>query len=79
MSTTWYELRVNGTLSDRGRGAFHDLGVVTVPPQTIVFGQIDEMADLPELLALCSAMGLEIVSLRRLPEGGRRLPEGGGT
>lgn len=67
MGAARYELRVNGTLSERGRGAFHHLGVVTVPPQTIVFGQLDEATELPELLALCSAMGLEVVSLRRLP------------
>lgn len=67
MGAARYELRVNGTLSDRGRGAFHALGVATVPPQTIVFGPMTEETDLPELLALCSAMGLEVVSLRRLP------------
>lgn len=67
MSAARYELRVNGTLSERGRSAFHALGVATVPPQTIVFGQMDEGTDLPELLGLCSAMGLEVVSLRRLP------------
>ena len=68
MGAARYELRVNGTLSERGRGAFHDLGVAAVPPQTIVYGQMDEVSDLRDLLALCCAMGLEVVSLRRLPE-----------
>jgi hypothetical protein len=67
MGAAQYELRVNGILSDRGRGAFHHLGVATIPAQTIVFGQMNEPCDLQELLALCSAMGLEVVSLRRLP------------
>jgi hypothetical protein len=38
-----------------------------VPAQTIVFGELDEQSDLRDLLALCSSMGLEVVSLERLP------------
>lgn len=68
MGAARYELRFNGTLSDRGRGAFHHLGVATVPPQTIVYGEMAECTDLRDVLALCCAMGLEVVSLRRLPE-----------
>jgi hypothetical protein len=35
--------------------------------QPAVFGELAEQSDLGDLLALCSAMGLEVVSLRRLP------------
>jgi hypothetical protein len=62
-----YEVRVNGTLSERVRGAFPAMDVTPVPAQTIVFGNLPGLADLADILALCSAMGLEVVSVRRLP------------
>jgi hypothetical protein len=67
MARARYEVRVNGTLSERARSAFRALDVASVPAQTIVFGELAEVSDLGDLLALCSAMGLEVVSLRRLP------------
>ena len=67
MVATRYEVRVNGTLSERARSAFCALDVRSVPAQTIVFGELAEQSDLRDLLALCSAMGLQVVSLRRLP------------
>jgi hypothetical protein len=39
---------------------------LSVPPQTIVFGELADQSDLRNLLALCSTMGLEVVSVRRL-------------
>ena len=62
-----YEVRVNGRLSERARGAFPAMNVTSVPTQTIVSGELAEPADLGDLLTLCMAMGLEVVSLRRLP------------
>jgi hypothetical protein len=67
MAHARYEVRVNGQMSERARGAFCGMGVTVVPPQTIVFGELAGPAALGELLAQCSAMGLEVVSLRRLP------------
>jgi hypothetical protein len=63
-----YEIRVNGHLSERARSAFCPMEVQSVPPQTIVFGELDEQSDLCDLLALCSSMGVEVVSLERLPD-----------
>jgi hypothetical protein len=63
-----YEVRVNGRLSERARGAFCTMNVRFVPPQTIMFGELGEQSELCDLLALCSAMGLEVVSLQRLPD-----------
>jgi hypothetical protein len=62
-----YEVRINGRLSERARSAFPAMNVTSVPTQTIVSGELAEPSDLRDLLALCSAMGLEVVSLRRLP------------
>jgi hypothetical protein len=63
-----YEVRLNGVLSERARSAFHALDVALIPPQTIVFGDLAETTDLADVLALCRAMGLEVVSVRRLPD-----------
>ena len=62
-----YEVRVSGRLSERVRSAFCEMDVRDVPTQTIIFGELAEPSDLRDLLALCSAMGLQVVSLQRLP------------
>ena len=62
-----YEVRVNGRLSERARGAFPAMDVTSVPAQTIMSGELAEPSGLGDLLALCMAMGLEVVSLHRLP------------
>lgn len=69
MGTARYEVRVSGRLSERAQGAFCGMNVQvrSIPPQTIMFGELCEQSDLCALLALCSALGLEVVSLQRLP------------
>ncbi|MCU1629091.1 MAG: hypothetical protein JWP64_4040 [Pseudonocardia sp.] len=62
-----YEVCVSGRLSERARGAFCSLEVQAVPPQTILFGVLRDQSDLHALLTLCSDMGLEVLSLQRLP------------
>ena len=70
-----YEVRVNGSLSERARSAFPAMNVTSIPTQTIVFGELAEPSDLRDLLARCNAMGIEVLSLRRLP-GEAATPEG---
>ena len=74
MAHARYEVRVNGRLSDRARGAFSAMDVTAVPTQTIVVGQLAAPSDLGDLLARCMAMGLEILSIRRLPGEGSPHP-----
>ena len=62
-----YEIRVNGRLSERARSAFPAMDVTSIPTQTIVFGELAGPTDLRDLLARCNAMGIEVLSLRRLP------------
>lgn len=62
-----YEVRVSGWLSERARNAFCEMEVRAVPPQAVMFGEQGDPADLRDLVARCSAMGLEVVSLPRLP------------
>ena len=44
MAPARYEVRVNGALSERARDAFSALDVRSVPPQTIVFGELAEQS-----------------------------------
>jgi hypothetical protein len=67
VGNTRYEVRVNGSLSERARSAFPAMNVTSIPMQTIVFGELAEPSDLGDLLARCNAMGIEVLSLRRLP------------
>ena len=67
-----YEVRVSGRLSDGARGAFCTMQVRDVPTETVIFGELADPSGLREILALCSEMGLEVVSLKRLPD--RRSP-----
>ncbi len=66
MAGARYELRVAGCLSDRARFAFTGMRVTTLRPQTSIYAEFDDGADLHELLEQCSGMGLRLISVRRL-------------
>jgi hypothetical protein len=70
MAGVRYEFRVSGLISDRARDAFSDMIVQPVPPESIIFAHVVDEAHLRELLALCSALGLELISLQQLPAAG---------
>ena len=57
MASARYEVRVKGTLSERARGAFSAMDVRSVPPQTIVFGELAEQSDLRDLLRSAARWG----------------------
>ena len=78
MAGVRYELRVSGLLSDRARDAFSDMIVQPVPPESIIYTHVVDEAHLRELLALCSALGLELVSLQQLPAAGGSVTRDGG-
>ena len=70
MAGVRYEFRVSGLMSDRARDAFRDMIVQPVPPESIIYADVADEAHLRDVLALCGALGLELVSLQQLPEGG---------
>jgi hypothetical protein len=70
MAGVRYEFRVSGLMSDRARDAFSDMIVQTVPPESIIYADVADEAHLRDLLALCGALGLELVSLQQLPAAG---------
>ena len=70
MASVRYEFRVSGLMSDRARDAFSDMIVQPVPPESIIYAHVVDEAHLRDLLGLCSALGLELVSLQQLPAAG---------
>jgi hypothetical protein len=68
MAGVRYEFRVSGLLSDRARHAFSDMTVQPVPPESIIYADVVDEAHLRDVLALCGALGLELVSLQQLPD-----------
>jgi hypothetical protein len=70
MAGVRYEFRVSGPMSDRAREAFSDMKVQPVPPESIIYADVADEAHLRDLLALCGALGLELVSFQQLPAGG---------
>jgi hypothetical protein len=63
-----YEFRVTGHLSARTRGAFPDMVVADVPPESIVVGQVVDEAHLHGVLARFQDLGLHVVSLHEVPD-----------
>ena len=77
MAGVRYEFRVSGQLSDRARDAFSDMIVQPVPAESIIYAHVVDEAHLRELLGLCSALGLELVSLQQLPAAGGSVTHAG--
>jgi hypothetical protein len=79
MASVRYEFRVSGLMSDRARDAFGDMTVQPVPPESIIYADVVDEAHLRDLLALCGALGLELVSLQQLPAGSSSVTRDGGA
>ncbi|MDN5918400.1 MAG: hypothetical protein L0I76_25435 [Pseudonocardia sp.] len=62
-----YEFRVAGRLSPALCDAFEGLTVQEVPTETSLCGPVTDEAHLHGLLALMQSLGLQVVSLHRLP------------
>lgn len=66
-----YEFRVTGHLSERARDAVVDLGemrTVQSRSETIIQGRVPDDSGLARVLMLLEDLGLQLVSLRRVPE-----------
>lgn len=61
-----YEFRVAGLLSDRTRGAFPDMTVVDVAPETIILGEVVDESHLHGVLSLIQDLGLRIVAVNQV-------------
>ena len=77
MAGVRYEFRVSGLMSDRARDAFSDMIVQPVPRESIIYADVVDEAHLRDILALCGALGLELVSLQQLPAAGGSVTQDG--
>lgn len=70
MPQTRYEFRVSGHMSENACyafTAFEGLRVVPAPPEVIIYGTVADEAQLHEILVLLDDLGLNIVSVQRIP------------
>jgi hypothetical protein len=56
-----YEVRVAGRMSELARSAFREMAA-SVPPETIIYGEVADDAHLHGLLELCQNLGLQVVA-----------------
>ena len=68
MSSTRYELRVQGRLSPDVQQDFEEFDVSEAPVETVLLGEVVDGAHLHGILARFESFGLQIVSLRAIPE-----------
>jgi hypothetical protein len=64
-----YEFIVRGAVSDDVLAAFPELSSTPYPTGgTVLFGPVQDEADVSSLLARFSDLGLSVVEMRRLPD-----------
>ncbi|WP_018332152.1 hypothetical protein [Actinomycetospora chiangmaiensis] len=68
MPSTRYELRIKGRLSADVRHDFDEFDLTEAPVETIMLGDVSDDAHLHGVLARLQAYGLQVLSLRSLPE-----------
>jgi hypothetical protein len=65
-----YEFRVSGRLSERAQhavGDFSEMRIVPAPPETMLYGTVTDQAHLHGILAFLENLGLQIVSVHKMP------------
>ena len=74
---TSYEIHIKGRVSEQLLGAFEGMDATVQSVETVLRGPVLDQAALHGLLDRIQALGLELVEVRRLPEGGGGQGEGG--
>jgi hypothetical protein len=64
-TTTQYEIRVRGLLSDRLLSAFPEMDARTHDHETVLTGEIPDQSALHGVLGRIEALGLELIGVRR--------------
>jgi hypothetical protein len=67
MTSTRYELRVQGRLSPDVKQDFEEFDVTEAPVETVLLGEVVDGAHLHGVLARFESFGLQVVSLRAIP------------
>jgi hypothetical protein len=63
-----FEFRVLGRLSDQARHAFAGMEIIEVPAETVISATVAHDADVHAVLALIQSLGLQVVSVERVPQ-----------
>ncbi len=74
---TSYEIHIKGRVSEQLLGVFEGMDATVQSAETVLRGPVLDQAALHGLLDRIQALGLELVEVRRLPEGGGGQGEGG--
>ena len=69
MTTTVYEFRVDGRLSDQAREAFCDVRIDEIPSGATLYGDVIDESHLLGIMAQFRTLGLTIVSAHRVAPG----------
>ncbi|HEX6527361.1 MAG TPA: hypothetical protein VF070_46220 [Streptosporangiaceae bacterium] len=69
MSSSYYEIRVAGVLPPEALLDFDRLTASVEPVETVVHGLLRDQAALQDLLARLENFGIQVLEVRRLPEG----------
>jgi hypothetical protein len=73
MGEVRHAVRVRGRRSDAVEVALREgLDVATDPPRTVLRGRVPDQAALLGILATARLLGLELIEVRRLAQGGSR-------
>jgi hypothetical protein len=67
--TASYEIHIRGRVGEELTAAFEGLQADVQPVETVLHGEIADQAALHGVLDRVQALGLELVEVRRLPEG----------
>ena len=65
MTTTLYEFRVDGHVTEQAREAFCDMRIDDVPGGARLYGEVIDEAHLLGVVAQCRTLGLVVVSAHR--------------
>jgi len=66
MTTTAYEFRVQGRLSEQAREAFCDMRIEETRDGARLYGDVIDESHLLGIMAQCSSLGLVVVSAHRV-------------
>ena len=69
MSEQRYEFHISGRLSETTRAAFTGMDVREIPAETVISANMDDDAEVHEVLDLIQSLGLHIVSFERMHAG----------
>ena len=70
---THYEIRIRGRVSAAVLETFDEMQSDVEPVETILHGPVRDQAELHGLLRRLQSLGLELIEVRRLPEGSQGL------